>query len=353
MSNNNIDFEIINNTLEKLEDKQNFIYFLIYDTKGNPRASIKYIYDMALVLKNNGYKVRLLSEDNTYQGEKYWLGDKYDSLPVMSIKDNKVTINIEDIIIIPEYYSNILPQLSNSKSIKVILVQQMDYVFETLSIGSKWSDFGFDKCITTTKYSKDYLSTIFNEPIIYVNPPFIGDNFKPTETPKKPFIAINIKDRSLHRKIISEFYLKYPSLRWISFKDMVNLSYEEFSDSLKDCIISVWADKESTFGTFPLESLKCKVPVVGLVPENKTEWMENDSCIWVENKNHLSVALGNYVKKWVMGDNLENKLADAYLPYTEENFIVNTLSIFSSLYNIRIKSIKDIIEKNKEKDERN
>ena len=64
-------------------------------------------------------------------------------------------------------------------------------------------------------------------------------------------------------KIISEFYLNYPQLRWITFRDMVQMTYEEFSDALKECIASVWIDDESTFGTFPLESMKCEVPVIG------------------------------------------------------------------------------------------
>jgi hypothetical protein len=341
---NNI--EILSNSLEKLQEKENVIYFLVYDTKGNQRASVKYISDMALVLKNNGYNVKLLAEDNTYEGESYWLGNRYDSLDILSIKDDKVLINVEDVIVIPEYYSNALEKLANIKAIKVILIQQMDYVFETLPIGSRWSDFGFDKCITTNKNTKEYLLNIFNESIIYINPPFIGDNFKASEKPKKPFIAICVRDRSLHRKIISEFYLKYPNLRWISFKDMINMTYEEFSDSLRECAVSLWVDNESTFGTFPLESIKSNVPVIGLLPDNKAEWIETNSCIWVDNKNNLSTILGNFMKQWVMGNDFDELITPiTYSLYTEENFTNSTLSIFNSLYNIRIQSIKDIIEK--------
>ena len=57
------------NNIENLElsitrmiNKENGIYFLVYDTKSNPRAAIKNIYDMALALKENGYSPRLLVE---------------------------------------------------------------------------------------------------------------------------------------------------------------------------------------------------------------------------------------------------------------------------------------------------
>ena len=338
--------EILTNAFEKIEEKLNKYYFLVYDTKGNPRAAIKYIYDTALVLKNNGYNVFLLSEDKSYIGEKYWLGDEYDKLEILSIKEDNVKINIEDVLVIPEYYSNALPQLANIKAIKVMLVQQKDYVFETLTIGSKWFDFGIDKAITTTKNCKEYLLSIFKESIVYVNPPYIGDNFHPSKDPKKPYIAISMKDRSLQRKVISEFYIKYPNLRWISFKDMVGLSYTEFSDSLRECAVSIWADVESTFGTFPLESIKSNVPVISLVPNNSTEWIENNTCIWVENRDDLSTILGNYMNQWVNGNDFNELVpVTAPLQYNKETFETSVLSIFSSILRIRVESIKNLIEK--------
>ena len=42
--------------LNKIVNKENVIYFLTYDTKNNPRASIKYIYDLALKLKNKNIR---------------------------------------------------------------------------------------------------------------------------------------------------------------------------------------------------------------------------------------------------------------------------------------------------------
>ena len=120
--NNKENIEKLESSLGRLETNQNVIYFLIYDTKGNPRASVKHIYDIALTLKRNGKDVKLLVEDNTYGGVESWLGESYKGLETISIKDVKVQINIEDILVIPEYYSNVLEQLSNIKCVKVMLV---------------------------------------------------------------------------------------------------------------------------------------------------------------------------------------------------------------------------------------
>ena len=340
--------ELLETILDRLEKRENIIYFLVYDTKGNARASIKHIYDMALVLKENGYNAKILVEDKNYTGVNGWLDDSYNILPVIAIKEDEATINVDDIIIIPEHYSNILPQLSNIKCGKVMLVQQKEYIFETLPIGSKWSYFGFDRCITTTEKSKQDILEYFPETLVYIIPPYIGDNFRPSEIPQKPYIAISCRDILQHRKIISEFYLKYPQLRWITFKNMVQMSYLEFSDALKECMVSVWIDDESTFGTFPLESMKCDVPVVGKIPTTEPIWM-GENGFWTYDIDNIVELLGTYVLAWIEGiditDNIREKMKQTTLLYTKSLHTEVTLSIFNAIISQRVEIIKNNIEK--------
>ena len=150
----------IYDALGRIESKTNCVYFLTYDTKNNPRASVKYIYDLALFLNKNGIKSKLLVEDETYTGVEHWLGDTYNEIETRPIRGASVELSIDDILVVPEYYSNVLEQLSNMKCVKVMLVQQKEYIFDTLPIGSKWADFGFDKVITTTEESKKQTSLI-------------------------------------------------------------------------------------------------------------------------------------------------------------------------------------------------
>lgn len=340
--------EKLESSLSRIDNNENVIYFLTYDTKNNARAAVKNIYDMALTLKENGRTVKILVEDKTYGGVKEWLGDKYNDIEVVSIKDDKVEIKIEDVIVVPEYYSNILPQLANIKSVKVMLVQQKDYIFETLPIGSRWSDYGFDKCITTTESSKKYISEYFPESLVHLIPPFIGENFVPSDKPIKPYVAISCRDRLIHRKLISEFYIKYPQLRWVTFRDMIQLSYDEFASNLKECMVSVWVDDESTFGTFPLESMKCGVPVVGKIPNTEPDWL-GENGLWTYDINKMVEILGTFILAWLEGVELvsevKEKMRDTVLPYNKENHNNNTLAIFNSLISIRRDSVKNAIEK--------
>jgi hypothetical protein len=346
--NNNENIEKINTALGRLEDSKSIVYFLTYDTKNNARASVKYIYDLALTLNQNGITSKILVEDSTYVGVESWLGDKYKELEVVSIKEDKVEINIDDTVVVPEYYTNTLQKLSNIKCIKVLLIQQREYIYENLPIGSRFSDFGFDKIITTTEQSKKYLMEYFPESLVFIVPPIIEDIFSPSLLTLKPYVAISVRDRSIQRKIISEFYLKFPQLRWITFRDMVQMSYEEFSNNLKECMVSLWVDDDSTFGTFPLESMKCDVPVIGKIPDTEPDWLSENG-MWTYDGNKLVDILGTYILAWIEGVELtqevKDKMKDTLLPYKKDITENNILSVFNSFKNKRIETFKLTLDK--------
>lgn len=342
----------IEKSLENIKNKTNVIYFLTYDTKGNARAAVKHVYDMALGLKNDGFVVKILVEDSTYTGVESWLGDKYNSLEVSKIKEDKIEINVEDVIVIPEYYSNILPQLGNIRCNKVMLIQQEEYMFETLEIGSRWEDFGVERAITTNELTKKKINELFPSVIVNKIPPIIGSEFKPSETPLKPFIAVHCRDRVKNKKMISEFYLKFPQLRWISFRDMVQMTYQEFSDNLKECVCSLWLDDISTFGTFPLESMKCHVPVIGKIPERDPEWIGENS-FWVYDESKVVDTLGRYILSWINGGELDSEVYKK-MDETVENFTSkedenNIVSVFTAINNKRIEAFENALNKLTEK----
>jgi hypothetical protein len=351
--NNQENIEKLETALERLESSDSCVYFLTYDTKGNARAAIKHIYDIALTLKNNGVKSKILVEDGTYIGVANWLGDKYSSLEIVSIKEDKIEIKIDDILVVPEYYSNALQQLTNIKCIKVMLIQQMHYMYETLPIGSRFSDFGFDKIITTTDSAKKYIMDYFPESLVYIIPPIIGEEFTPINLPLKPYVAISCRDRTMHRKLISEFYLKFPQLRWITFRDMVQMPYDEFALALKECMVSLWIDDESTFGTFPLESMKCGVPVVGKIPDVEPDWL-GENGMWTYDMNKIVEILGTYILAWLEGveltEEVKDKMKETLLPYTTSVTENNITSIFASLQNKRLESIKGALTKLKQEE---
>ena len=55
-------------SIQNLKDKKSRIYFLVQDTKGNARASLRLIYQMAKSLLDSGYNPIIIHEKNDYAG---------------------------------------------------------------------------------------------------------------------------------------------------------------------------------------------------------------------------------------------------------------------------------------------
>ena len=127
--------------------------------------------------------------------------------------------------------------------------------------------------------------------------PVISEEFKPKSIPPMPIIGIHTKDQSDTINLIKTFYLKFPQYRWFSFRDLRGLSEKEFANSLRDCFLSVWIDEKSAFGTFPLESMKSGVPVIGLTPNLKPDWLTEDNGIWMNNFNLLPDVIADFIQK--------------------------------------------------------
>jgi len=187
--------------------------------------------------------------------------------------------------------------------------------------------------------------------LTFIIPPIIGDNFSPSEKPVKPFVSIHCRNRSVQKKIISEFYLKFPQLRWITFRDMVQMTYEDFSNGLKESMVSLWLDDESTFGTFPLESMKCGVPVVGKIPDTEPDWLSENG-MWTYDESKLVEILGTYILAWLEGVELnmevKDKMKETLLPYMTSVTENNIERVFNSFVSQRLISLKQASEKLKE-----
>ena len=126
------------------------------------------------------------------------------------------------------------------------------------------------------------------------------------------------------------------------------MTYEEFSDTLRECMVSVWVDDESTFGTFPLESMKCGVPVIGKIPDTNPDWL-GENGFWTYDGNKIVDLLGSYITAWTEGVELEGEVNEemkkSYSPYTKEAHGIATLSIYNTILTQRVELIKSSLEK--------
>lgn len=342
--------EKLEQSIRTLSEKQNRLYFFVQDTKGNAKASVRYIYQMAYALKQGGYNPIILHEKNEYAGVAAWLGTKYmDELPHKSIDNQNLEVSPEDFIIIPEIFAFVMEQIKNLPCGKIVLSQAYDHIFETLQPGQTWNQFGFVKCITTSETQKDYISNVMRNTSVDVISPIITETFEKQKLPAKPIIAIHSREQRDTLNLIKSFYVKFPQYRWITFRDMRSLTEYEFANILSDCFLSVWIDETSSFGTYPLESMKVGVPVIGIQPNMKPEWLDESNGIWINNKLNLVDFVADFVQNWLednINDELYTKMEETANKYTNvDEFNTKVISLFEHYNNTRLTAFTEQLNK--------
>ena len=344
--------EKVTESIKNLRDKKSRIYFLVQDTKGNAKASVRLIYQMAKTLLDSGFNPIILHEKNDYAGIVAWMDEEYMSIPHKSIEGQNLEISPEDFIVIPELFGYIMEQIKNLPCGKIVLTQNYSNIVETLQPGQSWSQYGFLKCITTTQKQQEYIESVMRQCSFDILKPLITENFYPKNLPPMPIIGVHTKEQSDTINIIKTFYLKFPQYRWFTFRDLRGLSEIEFGNSLRECFVSVWMDEQSGFGTFPLESMASGVPVIGKVPYIQPEWMNENNGVWVTNPTLMCDFIADFIQNW-LEDNIKPELYDSMKKTVEnytnkQEFDTNVTTLFGDYLNVRANSFEEQISKTEE-----
>jgi hypothetical protein len=228
---------------------------------------------------------------------------------------------------------------------KIVLCQSYDHIFETLNPGDTWAKLGFYKCITTSDRQKEYVESVMRGISSEVISPVISEVFEKQVFPPKTVISVHTRDHRDTVNMIKSFYSKFPQYRWITFRDLRGLSEVEFAEAMKESFCSVWIDPTSAFGTFPLESFKMGIPVIGLVPNLQPEWMTEDNGIWINNPNMMVDVVADYIQNW-LEDNINpvifEEMEKTILNYSnKEEFDNNVISLFEKMIKTRLTSFED------------
>jgi hypothetical protein len=306
----NTNLEKVKVSISNLKEKKCKLYFLVQDTKGYAKASVRYIYEMAYALKQAGFSPVILHEKPDYTSVGKWLDEKYvNELPHQPIEGQNLQVAPEDFLILPEIFGFAMEQLKNLPCGKIVIAQSYRYIVDTLQPGQNWASLGFLKCITTNQKQKEYIEKVMSQTTFDIVEPTIDEIFEPRKLPPMPIVAIHTRDQNDTINIIKTFYLRFPQYRWFTFKDLRGLSEKEFAQSLKECFLSVWIDEDSGHGTFPLESMATGVPVLAKVPYLQPEWMNENNGVWVQDKTLMPDYIADFIQNW-LEDNIKPEIIE-------------------------------------------
>ena len=330
--------EKIKTGLDKLVNKKSKFLFVVPESQ-SPVASVYEVYFHATVVKNLGYEVVVMVEKGDYVPPS-WIEKELTDHKHMSMADPKLTVGPEDIMVIPEVYSNVMEQTKNLPCMRVGLLQSVDYMVSSLIPGTDWTSFGIQDVITTSQSLKEWLETFYGQDKYDIKTYNIGipEYFERTDVPQQPVISVIGRNANEISKFVKLFFSKYPQYNWVTFDPMVTKSKPpqpmrrvDFAKRLRQNFAAIWIDRISSFGTFPLECMKSGTIPICLKPDIMPEYMiERDeegnplrtvdgAGVWTENYYDLPVLAGDVLVKF---------LDDAILPE-----LYDTMEKVASKYN--------------------
>ena len=364
--------EKIKESIGKIENKDFGIYFFTIDTKGNPTAGVATIYEHVKKLRELGYNANILHDKNDYRlrenedgmGIAEWLGEEYAEIPHVSIESQNLQVGPSDFVVIPEAFASIIKQTVNFPCKRIVFLQSYEYIFEMLEIGEGWEQFGITDVITTNENLSTYANSVFRGLRTDIIPIGIPEYFKNSSEPKIPTIAMSARDKRELLKIVKIFYQKYPHYRFVTFRDMSGLPREMFAKELAKSFVSVWIDELSSFGTFPLESIRTKTPVIGKIPRMVPEWMGsidqngnlnlNDNGIWTPNLNSIPDIIATMVGLYLedsIPENILNNMTEWETKYSTEEADKILTEVYKGIFDRRIVELQHTYDQIQQKEE--
>lgn len=358
--------EKIKSSLDRIVNKKSKFLFCVPDAP-NPVASVYEIYFHATVVKNMGYEVIIMVEKGDYVVPT-WIEKELTNFKHMSMSDPKLTVGPEDVMVIPELYSNIMEQTKNLPCLRIGLLQSLDYMESALIPGTDWTSFGVHDMITTSLSLKETFETFYGKNRLNIKTYGVGipDYFEPSKKPQKPVISIVGRNPNEISKFVKLFFAKYPQYNWMSFDPMLTKSKPpqamrrvDFAKRLQENFAAVWIDRISSFGTFPLECMKSGVIPICLTPDIMPEYMierdENGNAIkaidgvgaWTNNFYDLPLLAGEVLVKFLddsISPEIYSKMANIAAKYSQETSEKELTEIYQGFVDQRIALFNNAIQ---------
>ena len=217
---------------------------------------------------------------------------------------------------------------------------------------AQWGDFGIMEGITNS----DYQAAELNEAFPYVKlkkvTPFISKIFGTTINPKKMVVNVISKDQSDIKKIVKPFYWKYPFFKWVSFKELRNLSKEEFAKELREGAVTIVVDETASFMYSALEAMKSGSITMVKVPTTTVDWANSETgelpncCVWFNDYDTLHKQIASVVRSWIT-DKIPTVLAEetkkVLSEYGEEKTKSEILEFVNGVLGRRKKEMEDLM----------
>lgn len=347
--------EVVGNNIKQIKDKNFNVFFYVLDTQGNPSGSLEYIYQTALILKNQGYNVVMLHNQKDFVGVSSWLGDKYDVLPHRNVETENVEINASDFLFIPEIFTDVMSHTKKLPCKRIAIIQNYNYLSEFMPLGASFETMKINEAITTSTVQQEILHDYFPTLKTHVVAPSIGKVFRDSDDARKLIINVVSRNQENIFRIMKPFYWKNPAYQWVSFRELRGLDHEQLSQAMREAPITIWIDENTNFGFAALEALRCGSIVLGKVPNTPSDWNYEEidgkkeltnACIWFDSIDDVPDMIAALVHNWTMDTipqsiyDSVHKLDNLYTPETQEKEVIY---VYNEIFNKRLNDFEEVL----------
>jgi hypothetical protein len=352
--------EKIKSSLDRLINKKSKFLFCVPESQ-SPSASVYEIYFHATVVKSMGYDVYILVEKGDYVVPT-WIEKELTQFKHIPMSDPKLTVGPEDIMIIPEVYSNVMEQTKNLPCQRIGLLQSVDYMINSLIPGTDWKSFNINDVITTSETLKEWLETFYGIGKFNIKSYNVGipDYFERSDVPQKPVVSVVGRNANEISKLVKLFFSKYPQYSWVTFDPMLTKSKPpqqmrrvDFAKRLQGNFAAVWIDRIASLGTFPLECMKSGVIPICLKPDITPEYIlertsgdtgsvvkiAEGAGVWTDNFYDLPVLIGEVLVKFLddaISPDLYASMEKLSEKYNQENSQKQLTEIYQGFVDARL-----------------
>jgi hypothetical protein len=354
--------EKVKASIENIVSKKNQIMFFVPDVNGVPAASIYEIYFHANVLKKNGYKVIMLVEGAKFEKPDF-IETELTDVEHVSMESNKLTVSPEDLLVIPEIFTNIMEQTKKLPCMRVVLFQSVDNATKALLPGYDWSMFGIADVLTTGKTLEKFVNEFYGKGRFRLksyNVP-VPDYFTEKYPLKRLVVSVLVRNERELDKIVKMFLSRYPQYRWLNFEPMVtdskppkHLRRKDFADRLSKNFAALWIDRISSHALFPLECMKVGTIPISLVPDITPEYLIDSegkpvkNCgVWTDDFFQLPVLIADTLRKFLddeIGKDVYDEMKQHVEKYSPQVAAEQLVTIYESYFAERSESLVKTLE---------
>jgi len=381
-----LQISILNETIQKLKNREFSIYVYspgqVFQSGG-----INLLYRMCRILKDNGFNVKVLYEAkiderasaqatlkaqkkvNIFQKMNFdWMDVNVSDLEFIpqageateiiysdgtKEKIKPLSIGVEDFLIIPEGFGNIIAQTVNLTCKRIVLAQSWLYILNSLNPSQTWSNLGIKDVISISDVVTNYIKSIFPAVNIKQFDQSINRNLfnVPTKiSHKQPIVLFNAnrgpESRAVAYSVIRTFQEWFPHYKWVKFIEMSGLSKEEYANRMKEGSIFMSFDSVGAFSTSSLEAIASGTLNISYLAYGPSQYANQNNGYWIQNGDAFQMAetLGAVVDRLFNGvyDNnpeIQKAYEETLSRYTEEKEQEAILKIYNEYINERINEL--------------